>query len=685
MSSPGGATRSARSSTTTDEARLEHIATECLAKAVHVVLAARLNRRASSGVTRDNRNRWFNLETEEVDVATPQVDLWKRDTSMTLVAEIYGEKKNARGDDKGGSPAQGGGGNAHLLEAWTFQVRRKDFGADNNSSSGSGSSGSSSSQTRLTRVQRLETPVVYKRAVIFLRSLFCFVRLLPAFSVYQVTKRSPSSKLLITSKIKVVEGKPAYDPEDFSLHEFKQIDTPVGDICAQVLYVSNPVEVLSREYGNSVMYVTPPKPATAATSSSSRAGANVVVTASGEKVDASSFSPAISGSQGFAPHSAPQVMRRQSWSYSRNQMQLEAANSRNKFSDVMVVDPVLEERRPTQNSSLPMRIPNATGRPPSSRGNSVDSSVGGGSSIRRSIVRTPGSSGCSSGSGSIKPLTAPCTSSSFGARVYTSLAASPEEYVVGFSMSHDKSSANSSANERIPMQLPTSALNRRKMEQSSSAGAATGQSIVKATTPGVQVVCSGPGGSSVKSVDSSEMGSYRVPLSCSPQLPFAITPKFSASASSMSYDFQTSPMDSGIPSIRLVRRGTSPRDSSELASMNCSPALENFLDGGMPFPPMLHGSYNKPRIANSNSGTYEEEDQDALPFALDSSPGDSSGRGRGEAQDAAIGAFVRALQEAPPLRNQDASSLSYRTLSSAMLELRQLRETLDTAKTALVK
>ena len=76
----------------------------------------------------------------------------------------------------------------------------------------------------------------------------------------------------------------------------------------------------------------------------------------------------------------------------------------------------------------------------------------------------------------------------------------------------------------------------------------------------------------------------------------------------------------------------------------------------------------------SGSGT-EEEDQDALPFALDEE------RVRGEAQDAAIGAFVRSLQEAPPLRNQSAPSL---TLSSAMLELRQLRETLDTAKTLLV-
>ena len=67
-------------------------------------------------------------------------------------------------------------------------------------------------------------------------------------------------------------------------------------------------------------------------------------------------------------------------------------------------------------------------------------------------------------------------------------------------------------------------------------------------------------------------------------------------------------------------------------------------------------------------------DSDALPFALDvSSPGEEApGRG-GESGDAEIGAFVRALQDAPPLRNSE-SSLSCRTLSSAMLELRQLKE-----------
>ena len=165
----------------TDEARLEHIATECLAKAVHIVLGSRLNKRSNSrqGV-RDNRNRWFNLETEEVDVAAQSIDLWKRDTGMCLVAEVYGKKATPEEEDDDVDLDLSGslGETGHLLESWSFRVRKKDFGSGssgNNSTSGSGSSGSSSSQTRLTRVSqtRLDTPLVYKRAVIFLRSLFC--------------------------------------------------------------------------------------------------------------------------------------------------------------------------------------------------------------------------------------------------------------------------------------------------------------------------------------------------------------------------------------------------------------------------------------------------------------------------------------------------------------------------------
>merc|ERR1719387_3307100 len=62
-----------------------------------------------------------------------------------------------------------------------------------------------------------------------------------------------------------------------------------------------------------------------------------------------------------------------------------------------------------------------------------------------------------------------------------------------------------------------------------------------------------------------------VPLSCSPQLPFAMTPKLPSSASSMSYDFQAAP--SLGRAIRLVRKGPSPVQghaglSADLPSMN---------------------------------------------------------------------------------------------------------------------
>ena len=56
----------------------------------------------------------------------------------------------------------------------------------------------------------------------------------------------------------------------------------------------------------------------------------------------------------------------------------------------------------------------------------------------------------------------------------------------------------------------------------------------------------------------------------------------------------------------------------------------------------------------------------ALPFA-ESSPGPS--------ELDAVGEFVLMLQEAPPL-----STGTCRTVSSALLELKQMREALDTAR-----
>jgi len=306
----------------------------------------------------------------------------------------------------------------------------------------------------------------------------------------------------------------------------------------------------------------------------------------------------------------------------------------------------------------------------------------------------------------MKAFTAPGRSSSLATRVYRTVSASPDECVVGFAMRQDnnnggrdssfanRSSVSPPTSHIAKMELPISALNQRRLESSA------GQSLVKTPVGSASASANAGGntntnsGSNRWSGEGSDMGSgYRMmPLSVSPQLPFAMTPKFSASASSLSYDFQASPMDSanGIPSIRLVRRATTPGNSSGMASFNSSsysPGQDHFLDGGMPYPPLCYGSYNnKPRLTfpSSNSGTYEEDDQDALPFALETlnSPGDSPGMESGSSQDAAIGAFVRTLQDAPPLRNDAAASdtMTCRTLSSAMLELKQLRETLDTVR-----
>ena len=76
---------------------------ECLVKAAHIVLATRLSALGSAAPkasTRDKTNRWFNLETEEVESATNDgvgsyatLDTWRVTRAKS---DIWDEKDVAR-------------------------------------------------------------------------------------------------------------------------------------------------------------------------------------------------------------------------------------------------------------------------------------------------------------------------------------------------------------------------------------------------------------------------------------------------------------------------------------------------------------------------------------------------------------------------------------------------------------
>lgn len=721
---------------------------ECLVKAAHIVLATRLSALGSAAPkasTRDKTNRWFNLETEEVESATPALERWKRDASSPLVMEIFGRKlqqADGASSSSGGSSVLDPG---NLLEVWTLQIGRKKpqggaFGmapSDHSASSSATSSGSNSSQqARLTRVNssRMDIPLVYKRAVILLRSLFCFVRVLPCFSIFQVTKRSSTSKLSITSNMRTGPPKtqpPSFDGIPCRSHAFKPIETPLGSICISVSYATAPVEALTRELGSGIVGDARRSAAGIGVGSAAGAGAGACsLSASSRGASPHATTPAgIPVPSGGATHahaspaaySAPQVVRRKSWSYSRNQIQQQEASRR--FTDVMVVDSVQEEGSSlsggggglTRKNSSPMSIPNAFGRRATPTW-STNSSYSGNSS-----------SNFSQGHSRERKMTISFPEDRLGGpgRVAKGPAsASPKACVVGFAAVHQTSGDHLPLNAANIPKLPTSALGTSSLGSSST---------YKSPLP----LPVSAGNSSIRSVEGSEAtttSSYKFALSCSPQLPFAFTPRLN-SASSMSYDFQTSPMNSagGFPSIRLVRRSSmSPKDSSDMAAFmqstsgSPSSSKDAFFYGDLalpyasptpygPSPGMgtgmgigvmphgSHGSFNQRHaharlslgFPNSHSGTYEDHDEDALPFALEThSPGEASGmKGHGAeaddaAEDAAVGAFVRVLQDAPPLRTgRDAGAgegaggkAACRTLSSALLELKQMRESLDTAR-----
>ncbi len=246
---------------------------------------------------------------------------------------------------------------------------------------------------------------------------------------------------------------------------------------------------------------------------------------------------------------------------------------------------------------------------------------------------------------------------------------------IGFAEGGGGGSYRASAGPKAP--LPVSGLSPQARDLAGATGPAAG-------------LDSGSSGASPCSNPSSGAG----PMSCSPQLPFAFTPR-NQSLDSNEGDVGASPPITGRNSMALsvVRRSTwSPRSSLDSGSRQVSPGLDAMPS--LSAVPVAAQGVGLPDTAGWLQNSSKDSQMDDFPFALESDFAGSSGpltsyvagagtspligeetrgeRGGSDSSGAAIGNLVRLLQEAPPL--QKTNYRKQASVSSALLELKQVQE-----------
>ncbi|KAF9899792.1 autophagy protein 13 [Linnemannia zychae] len=204
-------------------------------------------------------SKWFNLELEDLDIYKEDAKFWRAlaitDSPPTMLVELFLDtselstnqvlvlldenNRKSRVDHSGtglhsaASTPLGQGKNRRniILESWSLNL----------------------SNTPPDPVP--EPPVVYKKSIIFFRSLFAYMRLLPAYQLYRRLKKqnhplkigfrvnrgqSPEESMFRESEIGIevplIEGETRPMLKEY---RFGQVETPLGAFSLKVTYRSN--------------------------------------------------------------------------------------------------------------------------------------------------------------------------------------------------------------------------------------------------------------------------------------------------------------------------------------------------------------------------------------------------------------------------------------------------------------
>lgn len=274
---------------------------EFFAKSLHIILESRIpdihskhlfsGDESSTSSTRGSTNTWFNMELDTCAAAAEAAEPWRRSgLGEPMVVDVHVHQPQARDGLSPTSPSgtsfqeaalseSGRGSSGTLLERWVVQYDRQDRRRRQGSASelslrdeaagfGSGSgrsdgrvaisasrgevmagfsragglagarTGPQGSGSGMAAKGAVEVPLVYKRAVIMLRTLYCTARTLPAYRLFRLAKNSSLSRNF-TLAFCVSASPPDLTQSDeasMTPYSFAPIDTPDGRMCVSVAY-----------------------------------------------------------------------------------------------------------------------------------------------------------------------------------------------------------------------------------------------------------------------------------------------------------------------------------------------------------------------------------------------------------------------------------------------------------------
>ncbi|KAF9954262.1 autophagy protein 13 [Mortierella alpina] len=202
-------------------------------------------------------SKWFNLELEDLDIYKEDAKFWRAiaitDSPPTMLVELLLDTSEL-------SPSQ-------MLVLMDENNRKNRVDISSHSSSSTTPLGQARTRRSIileswsltlsnTPPDRVpEPPVVYKKSIIFFRSLFAYMRLLPAYQLYRRLRtqnhplkigfrvnrgQSPEESMFRDSEIGIevplIEGETR---AMLSEYRFGQVETPLGAFSLKVTYRSN--------------------------------------------------------------------------------------------------------------------------------------------------------------------------------------------------------------------------------------------------------------------------------------------------------------------------------------------------------------------------------------------------------------------------------------------------------------
>ncbi|KYK55159.1 autophagy protein Atg13 [Drechmeria coniospora] len=236
--------------------KLDQIVQNFYAKAAVLILDARIKvttTRNANGMSKTNK--WFQIETDEIDDFRDEFKVWKTCGSLenqppTMIIEVYLDLSLLREsqslvmiDDDG--------------KRWNVSEQLSASASSTASNSPSGALGSAEVVLERWRVELKSThtklvddfgpvlPTIYKKAIVFFRTLFMKTRLNP---VWKVVGAAPSAHPALVPRCRIRTSEPhrsSHDPlrqsldghpDPVSEYMFGDLDVPVGRLRASVAY-----------------------------------------------------------------------------------------------------------------------------------------------------------------------------------------------------------------------------------------------------------------------------------------------------------------------------------------------------------------------------------------------------------------------------------------------------------------